>query len=84
MLIRGNTLHSQLAVLYPDHHYDNIQFWVQTDANAEQPKHLSLGQYYFRPDWQCACTAIFARGDNVDANGIQNPFQFENFTVAGM
>jgi parallel beta-helix repeat protein len=81
--IRGNTLYSQLAVLYEGHHYDNIQFWVQTDAKQNTKNVKILDNTIFDLTGAVHAQSIFMRGNYVDKDGVQNPFKFENVEIAG-
>ncbi len=80
--IRANTFHSQLKSHFPDHHFDNIQLWVQTNA-YKNSKNISITDNTIFDFGTVTAQAIFARGDYKDANGIDNPFGFENLTITG-
>jgi hypothetical protein len=80
--IRRNTFYSQLAKLDPEHHYDNIQFYVQTDATQNSRNISVLENTIYDLGGAVNAQAIFGRGDYADENGVQNPFGFENVEIA--
>ncbi len=80
--VRGNTFHSQVAKLFPEHHYDNIQLWVQTDA-TQNSRNITITQNtIYDMTGVVHSQAIFGRGDYVDADGVDNPYGFENVEVS--
>jgi hypothetical protein len=80
--IRANLLYSQLAALYDGHHYDNIQFWVQTDANRNTNNVKILENTIFDLSGAVKAQAIFMRANYLDANGVPNPYKFSNIEIA--
>jgi hypothetical protein len=73
--IINNRFIAPVAKLYPEHHYDMLQFWAQTDSYRDLENVKIIGNQFISRNM--TCQSIFGRADYGD-----NPYVLKNFEVA--
>lgn len=77
MAIYDNTFHGQIDAPKVGHHYDLLQFWVQTDATMDTRSVKVMNNRFIAPNDAITPQSIFGRADYGD-----NPFKFQDFEIA--
>lgn len=73
--ILNNRFIAPVLKLYPEHHYDMLQFWAQTDSYRDLANVKIIGNHFIARNM--TCQSIFGRADYGD-----NPSVLKNFEVA--
>lgn len=82
ILVRRNTLSSSVAKLYPEHHYDNIQLWVQKDATQDSRNITISENVILDLTGAVQSQAIFGRAHYLGADGDPSLYGFKNVNVS--
>jgi hypothetical protein len=77
LVISDNELWGQSGRVSAEHHYDLLQFWVQTDAVMDTKNIKVLRNKFIAPDDAVTPQSIFGRADYGT-----NPYKFQDIEIA--